>query len=130
MDFIEENKKDFCLGRIKRLPVSGAFHTELMRPAVNMMRNIISKTEFRKPLISVHSNVDAHRHDKSHRLKKLLIEQLYKPVKWEQIMHVLYSRKQGLSFPNTYELGPGKQLKTLLKMTNAVAHQFCQSVDV
>lgn len=40
LSFIEENKADFRLKRLKRLPVSGAFHTDLMLPAVEALKKV------------------------------------------------------------------------------------------
>lgn len=62
-------------------------------------------------------------------MSKLLTEQLYKPVKWEQTMHVLYSRPDGEAFPYTFEVGPGKQLGSILKMINVKAFSQYKNVE-
>ena len=43
LEFIQNNAPNFKLRRFKRLPVSGAFHTELMRPAVEVMKKALAK---------------------------------------------------------------------------------------
>ena len=58
------------------------------------------------------------------------MSQIYKPVKWEQLMHTLYQRKGDMPFPNTYEVGPGKQLGTILRMVNNKAYASYQAVEV
>lgn len=130
MDFVKKNAKDFGIKRLKRLPVSGAFHTELMYSAAAPVRNILNKVELHKPVVSVHSNVDAAQHKNTKFIIKNLCKQIHKPVKWEQIMHVLFSRNQGENFPYTYEVGPGNQLGILLKMTNAKAYEQFSLVEV
>ncbi len=110
--------------------MSGAFHTNLMYPAREPLQNILKTVEIHKPIISVHSNVTSHQYRKSDSIPKLLVEQICKPVKWEQILQVLYSRRDGEGFPQTFEMGPGKQLGTLLKMTNAKAYKSYKAVNV
>ena len=45
-------------------------------------------------------------------------------------MHTLYQRKGDMPFPNTYEVGPGKQLGTILRMVNNKAYASYQAVEV
>lgn len=130
MDFIEKNSKSFNIRRTKRLPVSGAFHTNLMESAKKPLREILQRTTLSPPQIPVYSNVTAAQFRQQHKILELLQEQVTAPVKWEQIMHVMYSRKQGEGFPQTYEMGPGSQLGTLLKLVNLKAHSKYTSVDV
>ncbi|XP_076060743.1 malonyl-CoA-acyl carrier protein transacylase beg [Oratosquilla oratoria] len=128
LEFIEKNKADFKLRRLKRLPVSGAFHTGLMEPAVPALKKILDKIDFDPPLIPVHSNLDGRSYKSTKQIKKCLPKQICKPVKWEQTLHILYEREKGISFPNTFECGPGKSLQTILKMVNAKAYDSCHSI--
>ncbi|XP_029652893.1 malonyl-CoA-acyl carrier protein transacylase, mitochondrial [Octopus sinensis] len=132
LSFIENNMKDFGIRRTKRLPVSGAFHTPLMESSVPSFVEALKNLEIREPLFPVYSNVKARMYLNSPKgVKKLLKKHLTSAVKWEQILHVLYSRdKSTAKFPHTYELGPGKQLGTLLRMVNLKAHANYHSVDV
>lgn len=127
--FIENNKSDFRLRHIKRLRVSGAFHTDLMRPAAASVKRVLEKIQIEEPLIPVHSNIDGKSYKNMTQIRKQLPKQIYSPVKWEQTMHILYERSQGVAFPKTYECGPGRSLKTILKMCNAKAWNSCQSID-
>lgn len=61
LNFLEENYKDFNLRRVKRLPVSGAFHTELMKPAVEPVKQIVSGLTYNRPRMLVFSNVTGYR---------------------------------------------------------------------
>jgi len=130
LQFLEKAAKDFGLRRMKRLPVSGAFHSNLMKPAANEFREALKNVDLKEPIIPVLNNVTSHRFGKPASIPRLMTEQIYKPVKWEQILHVLYERKQGNAFPRTYEVGPGRQLGALLKAVNRKAHLHYSSVEV
>ena len=130
MKFIEEHTKEFAIRRVKWLPVSGAFHTRLMQSATEPVFKKLKNLTIQKPSIVVHSNVTSKPYTGEEVIRKLLIEQIYKSVKWEQTMHLMYSRNQGEHFPWTYELGPGKQLGTLLRLINGKAYAQYKSVDV
>lgn len=62
LHFLETNAKHLKLRRIKRIPVSGAFHTALMEPAVEPFKKALKKITISDPVISVHSNVDGLRY--------------------------------------------------------------------
>lgn len=112
------------------LPVSGAFHTRLMEPALEPLAQALKAVDVRKPLVSVHSNVDGNRYMHPRHIRKLLVQQVVSPVKWEQTMHALYERKKGTEFPKTFEVGPGKQLGAILKSCNLQAWKSYSSVEV
>ena len=56
--FLESNKADFKLRRTTRLPVSGAFHTPLMQPAVEPFKLALNNTRIKDPRIPIYSNYD------------------------------------------------------------------------
>ena len=128
LQFVEKNAADFGITRVKWLPVSGAFHTPLMRSAKKPLQEVLQSVTIEPPIISVHSNVTSHRYNRPASIVKLLTEQLTSPVKWEQTLHVLYSRPQGEDFPTTYEMGPGRQLGPLLKRTNEKAFEHYTNI--
>lgn len=130
LEFIEKNAKSFGIRRTKRLAVSGAFHTSLMASAKQPCKDAFSKVTLSKPEIPVYSNVTASMYKQPKKVTELLTEQLTAPVKWEQIMHVLYSREQGENFPRTFEMGPGSQLGAMLKLTNVKAYQRYKNIEV
>ena len=86
---------------------------------------MLQKIKVEDPLVPVHSNIDGKIYKNAFQVKKKLPKQICSPVKWEQTMHILYERSQGVSFPKTYECGPGKSLKNILKMVNAKAWDSC-----
>ena len=130
LDFIEKNKRDFGIARTKRIPVSGAFHTPLMASAKAHVEQALREVKLHKPIISVHANATSLRYQSPKMILKLLPQQIVRPVMWEQTLHVLYSRKQGELFPQTYEFGPGQQLGTMLKMTNMKAYEQYTNIPV
>ncbi|KAG8230313.1 hypothetical protein J437_LFUL000583 [Ladona fulva] len=120
LEFLEKNASTYKLKRIRRLPVSGAFHTDLMRPAAEPFKAALKKADVKDPVISVHSNVDGKRYSNANHVIRQLPKQIYRSVKWEQTLHVLYERPEGEYFPKTFECGPGSSLKTILKMFNVM----------
>lgn len=121
LKYMELNAKDFNIRKVKRLPVSGAFHSNLMAPAVGIFHKALSKIEIQDPMIPVHSNVDGLPYRNASHIIRQLPKQMLKPVKWEQMLHILYERKDGEHFPRTFECGPGKGLRAILKQVNAKA---------
>ncbi|XP_021248255.1 malonyl-CoA-acyl carrier protein transacylase, mitochondrial [Numida meleagris] len=130
LEFLQKNAPKFYFTRTKMLPVSGAFHTRLMEPAVEPLAEVLKSIEIQKPLICVYSNVDSKKYMHSKHIQKLLVKQLVSPVLWEQTMHSMYQRKQGMEFPYTYEVGPGKQLGAVLRKCNLKAWRQYSHVDV
>ncbi|XP_009277365.1 PREDICTED: malonyl-CoA-acyl carrier protein transacylase, mitochondrial [Aptenodytes forsteri] len=129
LEFLQENARKYYFTRTKMLPVSGAFHTRLMEPAVEPLAEVLKSIEIQKPLVCVYSNVDGKKYMHSKHIQKLLVKQVVSPVMWEQTMHSVYERKQGTEFPYTYEVGPGKQLGAVLKKCNLKAWKQYNHVD-
>lgn len=98
--------------RVVPLAVAGAFHTELMQPAVERLEAVLETVDLRPPRIPVISNVDAQAHDDPVEIRRLLCEQVVSPVRWEDSMRHLLSEFQVAS---CYEIGPGRVLKGLMK---------------
>ena len=94
-----------------RLPVSAPFHCPLMSNATNFMTGKIQDTKFNDPVTRIISNVTAKPQDKNEDIKKLLIEQIEKTVRWrESINYMINSGVQKF-----IEVGPGKVLSGLVK---------------
>ncbi|CAL8101055.1 unnamed protein product [Orchesella dallaii] len=129
LDFLDANYKDFNLRRVKRLPVAGAFHTDLMKPAADPMRAVLDSITINRPRMPVYSNVTANRYRSSGELKKVLVKQIYKPVKWEQVIQNLYQRPKESEYPMTFECGPGASLAAVLKNVNSKAHLKCKKIQ-
>lgn len=76
LEFLEKNLKEFKLKRIKRIPVSGAFHTDLMEPAFKPFKKALEKCEISDPVISVYSNVDGKQYKDADHIRKQLPKQV------------------------------------------------------
>lgn len=130
LHFLQRNAARYHFRRTKMLPVSGGFHTRLMEPALEPLAQVLKTVDIKKPLVSVHSNVTGHRYAHPRHIRKLLLQQVVSPVRWEQTMHAIYERKRGTEFPRTFEVGPGQQLGAILKSCNLQAWKSYSSVDV
>ncbi|KAM8740772.1 malonyl-CoA-acyl carrier protein transacylase, mitochondrial [Acanthopagrus schlegelii] len=130
LDFLQQNARQLHFGRTKLLPVSGAFHTELMASAAEPLREVLRQVEVRAPEIRVYSNVDGKRYMNEKHVRRQLVKQLVSPVKWEQTLHEIYERLQGEQFPQTFEMGPGKQLGATLQKCNRKAFTNYAHVQV
>ncbi|CAB0041284.1 unnamed protein product [Trichogramma brassicae] len=114
------------LRRVSRLPVSGAFHTSLMEPALKSFVKALNNTPLNSPNTTVYSNFSGKVFSSNPKqMKKQIIKQIISPVKWEQIMHTMYSRPPGTEFPRTFDMGSKGMLKTILKNINAKAIDEC-----
>ena len=98
-------------GRATRLAVAGAFHTEIMQPAVSQLAEALAKAEISKPTIPVISNVDADFHTAADDIRSILCRQVVSPVQWEKCVQQLLEK----GVDHFYEIGPGKVLKGLCK---------------
>ncbi len=106
--------------RAMPLPVSAPFHTSLMRPAGDKLREAMASVAIKVPAIPVVHNVHAHPESDPSRIKAVLVEQIYSPVKW--VSCVEYMVKQGISI--TVECGPGKVLSGLNKRIDKSINSF------
>ena len=110
IDFFSQDLKKNKIKYIK-LPVSAPFHCPLMKNATNDMKSIILETEFKDPTHNIISNVTAKPVSNSDEIKKLLIEQIEKPVRWrESVLNMI-----GSGINQFIEVGPGKVLSSLVK---------------
>jgi len=118
--------QDFLkIRKIKCIPlkVSAPFHCTLMKPAAEIMKDKISKTIFKKPLINIINNVTAKSETQPDKIKELLVEQICSTVKWrESIVNI---SKDGIT--NFVEIGPGKILTGMVKRT--IKNSNCFSIN-
>jgi [acyl-carrier-protein] S-malonyltransferase len=97
--------------RAVRLPVSGAFHSPLMEPAVGGFEEAVNQTEFAEPAFPVYSNVTKQPSTSSANARELLVKQLTAPVRWTGEVTSIASQVNNALF---VELGPGNVLTGLL----------------
>jgi [acyl-carrier-protein] S-malonyltransferase len=97
--------------RAVRLPVSGAFHSPLMEPAVEGFTEAVNGTAFSEPAFPVYSNVTEEPSTSSDDARQLLIRQLTAPVRWAgEVAQIAKKHPDALYV----ELGPGNVLTGLL----------------
>jgi [acyl-carrier-protein] S-malonyltransferase len=93
------------------LKVSGAFHSQLMKPAADDLVTALTDVEISRPQTPVVSNVTADYVGHPDQIRELLIRQLTHPVRWNQSMQKLIA--DGVN--GFYEIGPGRVLAGLMK---------------
>ena len=93
------------------LPVSGAFHSPLMRPAAEKLALALESVKFSAPRCPVIANVTAKAENDPSVMKELLVKQLVSPVRWVDSMRTLSGLKPALCA----EAGPGTVIKGLVK---------------
>jgi len=97
----------------KELPVSGAFHSPLMQYAADGLKEALDSTTIQTPQAPVFANVTAEPHTDPDSIRRLLVEQLTSPVRWEEIVKNLYD----FGVREFVEFGPGKVLQGLVSRT-------------
>lgn len=112
-----EKMKEAGAKRALILPVGGAFHSILMKPAEEELAAAIEQTHFSKPLCPVYQNVTTTAVTCEADIKKNIINQLTAPVKWTQSVQQMIA--DGASA--FIEVGPGKVLQGLVKKINKEA---------
>jgi len=93
------------------LAVSAPFHSSLMKPAADALRERLKSVEIRTPRIPVVNNVDVATPDAPDAIRDALYRQAYGPVRWVEVVQAL--RQRGLT--HVLECGPGKVLSGLVK---------------
>ncbi|MFL5465186.1 MAG: ACP S-malonyltransferase [Gemmatimonadaceae bacterium] len=106
-----EIAKEAGAKRAIKLPVSGAFHSPLMEPAVVGLTDAIATSAFTDPVFPVFSNVTADASTTATDAKDLLLRQLTSPVRWSTEIRNIASH-----FPDALyvEMGPGNVLSGLM----------------
>ena len=112
-----EKMKEAGAKRALVLPVGGAFHSVLMKPAEEELATAIEQTTFHKPLCPVYQNVTTTAVSDEDAIKTNLIKQLTAPVKWTQSVQQMIA--DGAT--EFIEVGPGKVLQGLVKKINKEA---------
>ena len=106
-----EKLKELGAKRALVLPVGGAFHSPLMKPAEEELAKAIEETTFNTPICPVYQNVTTTAVTDPTEIKKNLIVQLTAPVKWTQSVQNMIA--DGAT--EFIEVGPGNTLQGLVK---------------
>jgi len=95
--------------RVVPLSVSGAFHSELMQPAADGLREHLARVHFRDPAYPVVSNVTAAPVATGAEARELLVRQVTAPVRWSASVAAMVAS----GVDRFLEVGPGKVLAGL-----------------
>jgi len=93
------------------LPVSAPFHSSLMKPAAEKLRERLAVTALQPPRIPVVNNIEVKAETDPARIKAALYEQAFGPVRWVECVRAI--RERGID--TIIECGPGKVLAGLAK---------------
>jgi [acyl-carrier-protein] S-malonyltransferase len=110
IQWLAQHAKDFGASRAVRLKVSGAFHSRLMASAAGRLAAALEEVPISQPKTPVVSNVTAKHVRSAAEIRGLLVDQLTRPVLWEDSMRFLLA--QGIR--RYVEVGPGNVLTGLL----------------
>jgi [acyl-carrier-protein] S-malonyltransferase len=99
------------------LPVSAPFHSPLMKPAGERLKEVLEGIAVRDLHVPVVANVNAQPNTARDRIVKLLIQQVSAPVRWEESMRLMLSK----AISRFVEVGPGKVLLGLMKRIDGAA---------
>lgn len=97
------------------LPVSAPFHSSLMKPAAERLKEKLAATSFAAPQIPVVNNIDVQVESDANRIRDALYRQAFGPVRWVECVAAIKAR--GVS--TLVECGPGKVLAGMVKRIDA-----------
>jgi len=104
-------------GAVKAVPlaVAGAFHTDMMAPAAEKLRQALEQCQITEPAdIKTIANIDAQYYDSADKIRESLTKQLTTPLLWQKCMERLIA--DGVE--SFYEIGPGRVLTGLMRRIN------------
>lgn len=93
------------------LPVSAPFHSSLMGPAAERLKEALARIAVKSPRIPVIHNVDAKSHSDPESIKNALVRQADHPVRWVECVREIVAR----GATHLLECGPGKVLAPLAR---------------
>lgn len=101
--------------RALNLPVSAPFHSSLMKPAAEKLKEKLAATTFAAPQIKVVNNIDVAIETDADRIRDALYRQAFGPVRWVECVQAI--KAQGVTM--VLECGPGKVLAGMVKRIDA-----------
>lgn len=99
--------------RAIKLQVSGAFHSELMKPAVENMIKALDNVKILAPKVSLISNFTTKESKTPQEIKENLLSQITGRVRWRETMKLF--EQNGIT--DIIEIGPGKVLSGMVIKT-------------
>jgi len=99
------------------LPVSAPFHSSLMKPAAERLKDRLTQVTITPPTIDVVNNVDVKVERQVDAIRDALYRQAFGPVRWVEVVQAI--RARGVT--HIIECGPGKVLAGMVKRIDADA---------
>lgn len=93
------------------LPVSGPFHSALMKPAADRLASRLAQVAFQAPSIPVLHNADVAEHASADAIRAALARQAASPVRWTETVRAIAAR----GVTDVVEAGPGRVLSGLAR---------------
>jgi len=115
-----EKAKALGAKRAVELPVSGPFHSSLMKQAAEGLSQALAGISFAPPKTAYYSDIDAVEMKDVNQIKESLVRQLVAPVQWIKAIEAM--GRDG--FNSFVEVGPGKVLNGLIKKISKDAQIF------
>jgi [acyl-carrier-protein] S-malonyltransferase len=97
------------------LPVSAPFHSSLMKPAAEKLRDKLAGVSLGASRIPVINNIDVAVEDSAERIRDALYRQAFGPVRWVQCVQAIKAR----GVHTLVECGPGKVLAGMTRRIDA-----------
>ena len=97
------------------LPVSAPFHSSLMKPAAEALREKLAGVVLRAPRFPVVNNIDVAVQTEPAAIRDALYRQAFGPVRWVEVTQALKAR----GLVHILECGPGTVLSGLVKRVDA-----------
>jgi [acyl-carrier-protein] S-malonyltransferase len=103
--------------RLLPLSVSAPFHSALMKPAAEHLRQRLASVKITPPRIPVVNNIDVQAETDPDRIRDALYRQAFGPVRWVEVVQALKARGLGA----VLECGPGR---VLTKIVSRIDHEL------
>jgi [acyl-carrier-protein] S-malonyltransferase len=97
--------------RAMLLPVSAPFHSRLMKPAAEKLRERLLSVDFASPQIALVNNIDVAFETDANCIRDALYRQAFGPVRWVDCVRAIKAR----GITTLVECGPGKVLAGMVK---------------
>lgn len=110
-----ETLKALGAKRALPLPVSAPFHSSLMKPAAEKLRDNLATLRLGAPRIPVINNIDVAVENGAERIRDALYRQAFGPVRWVECVRAIKVR--GIRI--VVECGPGKVLAGMIRRIDA-----------
>jgi [acyl-carrier-protein] S-malonyltransferase len=103
---LESIAGDYGIRKVKRLHVSGPFHSFLMEPAAMKFKQSTDKVNLNNPAKELYMNCTAQNEKETEIIRANMVNQVYKTVRWKDEIEKMIQD----GFDTFIELGPGKVL--------------------